>query len=128
MTKVPKPAATPEKAITQPWPIFSVAHVAGQSVNSVMTPVAVKTRPISPGPHPRFASACNGTRVARVPALVMKIVAVTNAIARKGKLFTICATSPLGLVESVGDAVRVRVSGNRQIAYVAAKTASTPTR
>ena len=84
MMNVPRAAATPENTITGPQPRFSVAHVAGQRVNKVMTPVIVKTSPISPGPQARTPSAWRGTNVARVPARVIKIVPVTKAIARNG--------------------------------------------
>ena len=79
-TSAPMPAITPENRMTLRRPIESEAHAAGMSVKRVMTPVAVKTTPISAGPQPSASSACSGIRVARVPARVMKIVALTRAM------------------------------------------------
>ena len=73
--KAPSPAANPENRITWRFPIFSTAHVAGQSVMSVIIPVMVKTMPISPGPQPKELFAYKGTKVARVPARVHKYCA-----------------------------------------------------
>ena len=96
--------------------MFSVAHVAGHNVNSVITPVTVNTKPSSPGPHAKVSSAWSGTKVARVPARVIKMVPVTNAIARKGPLRAIRAASRAGLSSlSLGLDER-RVSGRRKTA------------
>ena len=116
MTNVPSAAATPENRITGAQPTFSVAHVAGQRVNKVMTPVMVNTNPISPGPHARTPSAWRGTNVARVPARVMKIVPVTKAIAINGPLQTMRLTSVAERADCSESVLGRNVSGRRNAA------------